>query len=580
MKLFFPFLIISLSICSKDCVGMNLDFIPEDVRHTIDEQIITPARNTFLGAIARKIGVIDFFVNLIRGTKRTFFGGSRKERRKPRNGFLQHTTKKYEPILYQDTRTASPLQISTLNGNGIYMMTAPALGPQVEILRDQVTEGPFESSEIDTLSVPQNSISNPPEVITMQSILQKLRSNPIHVSPISKPEIFPIRNANENRGNEVSSNLFTSNKSPSDFPNFSFIQNEMKKVASLPQMFENVERVRSPFHLYQMSNYTIRSQNDYLHIVNDRRANFTRIPRQDASLSSLEDLISTPSQLSTSIIKQIKFRRLNDKKSKTGNNESLNMVQKSQNQGNANLDQLQVFTRTDPNVALALNDNKEGAMNGVRNSFTNAKINQRKMVDIEGSINEELKSKNVSSHAIERMDNVNCNEPTKLVNKNDSRNNLEENSADKPKNVSIMPMKKANNTSKQNTSINDLIVNADKVTSTNNTNHTNDDIIHRFQFFYLPKRNAYGFSSDRIKELTRKLRKSNFSKLKRKKRKNARKRKKVDGAIENSIGRRNKDFVFQNEYNSDMIHEVQVFSTESPFPSLYLKYKFHDLSNV
>ena len=104
-------------------------------------------------------------------------------------------------------------------------------------------------------------------------------------------------------------------------------------------------------------------------------------------------------------------------------------------------------------------------------------------------------------------DNVNCNEPTKRVDKNGSRNNLKENSADKPKNVSIMPMEKANNTSKQNTSIDDLIVNADKVTSTNNTNHTNDDIIHRFQFFYLPKRNAYGFSSDRVKALTRKLRK-------------------------------------------------------------------------
>ena len=280
------------------------------------------------------------------------------------------------------------------------------------------------------------------------------------------------------------------------------------------------------------------------------------------------------------MIKQTRFRRLNDKKSKAGNNASVKMVQTSQNKSNANLDRLQVFTRTNPNVALALKDNKEGAMNGVRNSFTNTKINQRQMVDKEGAMNEELKSKNVSSHVMERMDNVNCNEPTKRVDKNGSRNNLKENSADKPKNVSIMPMEKANNTSKQNTSIDDLIVNADKVTSTNNTNHTNDDIIHRFQFFYLPKRNAYGFSSDRIKELTGKLRKSNFSKLKRKKRKNARKRKKVNGMIENSIGRRNKDFVFQNQYDSDMIHEVQVFSTESPFPSLYLKYKLHDLSSV
>ena len=117
----------------------------------------------------------------------------RKERRKPRNGFPQHTTREYEPILYQDTRTASPLRMSTLNGNGIYMMTAPALGPPVEILRDQVTEGPFTSSEMDIFAIPQSSTLNPPEMIITKSILQKLRSNPIHISPMLKPEIFPSR---------------------------------------------------------------------------------------------------------------------------------------------------------------------------------------------------------------------------------------------------------------------------------------------------------------------------------------------------------------------------------------------------
>merc|ERR1712136_648132 len=100
------------------------------------------------------------------------------------------------------------------------------------------------------------------------------------------------------------------------------------------------------------------------------------------------------------------------------------------------------------------------------------------MGDLEGSINEELKLNNVSSHVIERMDNVICNESTKLVDKNGARNNFEENSANKPENVSLMPTEKANNTSKQNTSVNDLIVNADKVTSTSNTNHSKDDIIH------------------------------------------------------------------------------------------------------
>ena len=86
----------TIFLCSKSTVGLQFDFIPEDVRNVVEDNIVTPVKNTLLGVLARKSGFIDFFVNLIRGTKHTFLGRNRKERRKPRNGYPQQTTKKYE----------------------------------------------------------------------------------------------------------------------------------------------------------------------------------------------------------------------------------------------------------------------------------------------------------------------------------------------------------------------------------------------------------------------------------------------------------------------------------------------------
>ena len=580
MKINFPFLITILLIFSKDCIGTNLDFIPEDVGQTIDEQIITPARNTFLGLIARKIGFVDFFVNLIRGTKHTFFGGLRKERRKPRNGFPQHTTRVYEPILYQDTRTPSPLQISTLNGNGIYMMTAPDLGPQVEILSDQVTEIPFKSTENEIFTVPQNSIRTSPEIITMQSILQKLQSNPIHSSPMLDSDQFPNGNFNRNNGKKLTSNMVTPSKFVSGIPSFSFIQNEMKKVANLPQMFENIERIHSPFHLYQMSNYTIRSQNDHFHILNDRIANFTRVPITDDSISSLEDLVSTPSQLSTSMTRQIHYRRINTARSKLKNDTSEKIKLEAQNKSNLKLNQLQVLTRTGSKDPSSLEAKKAKMKDGSDNSFSNDQRQLRDAIILNDDGSKELRTKTTPSDVMERIDSFDLDGSTTFVDKNDSRKEVLENLIDRSQNITLTQMNREYNTTKENMTINDINVNADELNLTNNMNHIKDDIIHRFQFFYHPKRNAYGFSSDRFKEMKRKSLKSKMSQLKRRKRKNVRKKKKVNGLIDNSINNGYKDFIYQNKHNSDMIHEVHIFSTESPFPSLHLNYKFHDLSSA
>ena len=157
---------------------------------------------------------------------------------------------------------------------------------------------------------------------------------------------------------------------------------------------------------------------------------------------------------------------------------------------------------------------------------------------------------------------------------------FEDISLDGAHNITMGRMNQDNNTSAQNTSAN---TSDDKTliqTRTNSSNFRNDDIIHRFQFFYLPKRNAYGFSSDKIKKINRRSRNSNVSRLKRKKRKNFRKKKKVDNLIEESIDNEYQNHVFQNKHDSSIIHEVRVYSTESPFPSLHLNYRFHDLSSV
>jgi len=516
MKVFIPFLIYIALVCSKDCVGMNFDFIPEDVRTTIDTQIITPVRDTFLGAIARKIGFVDFFVNLIRGTKHTFFGSPRKEPRKPRNGYPQPqpTTRVYEPILYQDTGTSSPLQIAKLNGNGIYMMTAPDLGSQIEILNDQVTNQPFEI--LDTPSFPDYSVLNSkpiPELITEASVSQKLKSNPFFVSPLMKPNIHVTGNDNIDNFDDISSNMLTSNEVASGFPSLSFIQNEMKKVANLPSMFENIEPSRSPFHLYQMSNYTIRSQNDHLHFLNERRANFSRVPMQHTSPP--EQLISMPSQLSTSITKQIHFRRLNNPDSKIKKNTPVEKAPTKLPMNNSNRDRLQVLTRSDVNERNKKEDK-------IPKDNESARFVKEKM-DVEHDINTNNMSKDskpLNSLPKEQIDELDADGIADLVGNSDSTNDFEDISLDGAHNITMGRMNKDNNTSAQNTSTNTSDTLTHRQVLRNISNIGNDDIIHRFQFFYLPKRNAYGFSSDKIKKINRKSRNSNISRLKRKKRRN------------------------------------------------------------
>ena len=129
-------------LCSKSTSSLRFDLIPEDVRNVVDDNIVTPARHTLLGLLARKMGVIDFFINLVRGTKHTFFGENEKERRKPRNGFPRHTTRKYKPTFYPDIVTANPYANPNSNFRGIYTMIAPDLRTTSESWLDsEVVEG-------------------------------------------------------------------------------------------------------------------------------------------------------------------------------------------------------------------------------------------------------------------------------------------------------------------------------------------------------------------------------------------------------------------------------------------------------
>ena len=180
----------------------------------------------------------------------------------------------------------------------------------------------------------------------------------------------------------------------------------------------------------------------------------------------------------------------------------------------------------------------------------------------------------------DQIDGLDANRFAELVSNNDSLKDLQDIKLDEAHNITLERMNKDRNTSAQNTSANTSDAKAHRQILTNSSNLRNDDIIHRFQFFYLPKRNAYGFSSDKIKKINRKSRNSNVSRLKRKKRRNFRKKKKFDNLIEESIDSKYQNHVFQNKHDSSIIHEVRVYSTESPFPSLHLNYKFHDLSSV
>ena len=127
-----------LNITLLFCVnsdGLCLDFLPDDVRSVVDNNVVTPVRTTLLNVLARKLGVIDFFVNFIRGARYTFFKPPVKQHRKPRHGFNQQKTKLLAPLKSQYGTTLRPYikQASSINYiNGIYVMTQPNLATTTE----------------------------------------------------------------------------------------------------------------------------------------------------------------------------------------------------------------------------------------------------------------------------------------------------------------------------------------------------------------------------------------------------------------------------------------------------------------
>ena len=133
-----------------------------------------------------------------------------------------------------------------------------------------------------------------------------------------------------------------------------------------------------------------------------------------------------------------------------------------------------------------------------------------------------------------------------------------------------------------NTSSSPLDSTRGETTPKNNVKNVNDNIIHRFQFFYLPKRKAYGFSAINVKEnnsnSSQKFK--NNRRINRKRKRNIKKKKHVENTSNDSKSKIFQNYVQHDEHNPNVIHQVNVFSTETPFPMLHVNYKFHDMSNV
>ena len=157
----------------------------EDVRNVVDDNIVTPTKNTLLGVLARKIGLVDFFVNLIRGTKHTFFGRDEKKRRKPRNGFPQQTTTKNKPILYQETTTAQPYAKPTSNFHGIYTMIAPDLRTTSESWLESEGVKALKSIRGRDVNISYNSKEDPTldKGKLDNTMLEKFVANPTVINP-------------------------------------------------------------------------------------------------------------------------------------------------------------------------------------------------------------------------------------------------------------------------------------------------------------------------------------------------------------------------------------------------------------
>lgn len=587
----------TIFLCSKSTVGLRFDFIPEDVRNVVDDNIITPAKNTLLGVLARKSGLIDFFVNFIRGTRHTFLGGYRKERRKPRNGFPKYTTKTYGPILYQDTTTTQRIMTQqqlnvkpTSNFHGIYTMIAPDLRT--------TSESWLESGEVEALKSIRgrdvNFYYDSKEASTKEreklegAMLEKFVANPTAIRPFFKSVMSATNQKNNLNANHIKYNNQASDTTP-EFEDFPFMSTEMQKVASLPTMFKNIQRFQSPFRMYQMTNYTIQSQpKDSRNFrAQKQRNNSPTFPFHSVSLSSSEQLLSAPNLLTASTVKQLDYQGHMLQTSASGQNENIISEKVStlrKKLKDFNKHKFQVLARTDQD-----NQHKNSKVGDTKVQPASV-ISPSKRIE---SLNDKIQNENVtitprskilaqklkdatSKPNMKTIQKLVDNEflAESIVNQNVIKGNISKNFTEEKNKVTQDPL--------LNTS--ESMLDITRVTSSpiNHVSNLNDNIIHRFQFFYSPKRKAYGFSAINVKENNRKS-SQKFKKdrrAKRKRKRNIKKKKNAEVTSNESKSTRYQNYVNHDEHNPELFHQVSVFSTETPFPILHVNYKFHDMSNV
>ena len=545
--------------------GLQFDFLPDDVEDVVDNYVVNPARKSLLNVIAHKIGLLDFFANLIRGTKHTFFRSYKKEPRRPRNGFPKPTKLRHEPKLHQYFSTIEQpfRQSSSHPSNGIYTMPPPNLATSTnnpESVRTKLKSIISRKEAISSLQS-MNHVPSFTDTFKDVAVLQKLVSNPNTNNPQFRP-ITP--KDNQKNKSVVNTNIgFESGIFP------------FSTINRLPVMFENIDRLKSPFRMYRIANYTILSPNKHLKIQHEGDKRPPTFPFKGVSLSSSEQILSVPNLLHASVSKQVDYHGFNNN---PGLEQTKNVILEGprtngKKVGDSNRRVLQVLTLTEPDISnkntnasqitqkklscishnsLVECDFFKGNASGYTEPRTKTSFPKKK--NVESGSNQDTSMaeilKNPPSGTILHQNLVKTNRPG-----NETKNN-----------ITLMQSR----TEKPSNNISQGII---IETTPRNILKNTSGILHRFQFFYSPKKKVFGFSSSNVLEKKRKSDKFRSEKriVRRKRRNNKKSKTNRDSATGS------KSTSPKNNTDYDLIHEVHVFNTEAPVPSIQVKYKFYDL---
>jgi len=189
------------------------------------------------------------------------------------------------------------------------------------------------------------------------------------------------------------------------------------------------------------------------------------------------------------MIKELHYRRLNNPRIRV-KIKTAGTIPKSGNNFGNNQDRLQVLTRTDSNEQPAKRDTAEDVKEDKHSNSSNEDMNTGNTSISENDLDKELSPKNSSFQVKEKMVNVsNAN----LIDNDLPRMKFTEIavSTNSSHDTTRKQRKSSKDTSAQNTSISTSDVKAIEKSPSNNIKQISDDIIHRFQFYYLPKRNEY-----------------------------------------------------------------------------------------